>query len=199
VANVYEPEKLILGVVGEAGRRLAGLSLAAIGLQIDDVVLSTPLICSPNLGLALAMSRLVYRPSGMAPRGEALAAGRSYQSTSDEGRVLLAIMSEYAGGSAIRVKTGFRPLAFMLYLTKTRLAVDGGPEAMQPWGETIIPVAPGRHGVECWFRWGVYSKAGDASVAVDVAPGQTVFVEYRAPFLVFSPGKWKVDGRPVGK
>ena len=104
-----------------------------------------------------------------------------------------------AEGGAIRVKTGFRALAFMLNLVKTRLVVDNGPPVMQPWGETVIPVAPGRHSVECWFRWGVYQKAGDSSVNVDVAPGQTVLLEYRAPYFVFSQGQWKVNGQEVPK
>jgi hypothetical protein len=102
-------------------------------------------------------------------------------------------MSQVApGGSGIQVTTGFRPLAFVLSLCRTRLVLDGGGPVLRPWGQTFIPVAPGRHTVRCWFRYTFFTYAGDSTVTVDVGPGQVVSIGYRAPMFMFSPGKWKV-------
>ena len=103
-------------------------------------------------------------------------------------------MSEGGAQSGIQVKTGFRPLAFLLYLCKTRLVIDDGEAMARPWGETFIPVTPGRHTVRCWFRYLYLSKAGNSTVTVDVLPGQVVSVGYRAPWFMFSPGKWTLNG-----
>jgi hypothetical protein len=57
-----------------------------------------------------------------------------------------------------------------------------------------IPIPHGWHTVRCWFRYLYFSKAGESTVTVDVAPGQVVSVSYRAPMFMFSPGKWTVNG-----
>ncbi|MGH9125918.1 MAG: DUF2510 domain-containing protein [Acidimicrobiales bacterium] len=101
-------------------------------------------------------------------------------------------MANTPPGSAIQVKTRYRPLAFILGLCHPRLTLDGGTSAVGNWGETHIPVMPGRHTVRCSFRYLYLSEAGDSSVTVDVAPGQVVAVTYVAPWLVFLAGKWSV-------
>jgi Protein of unknown function (DUF2510) len=101
--------------------------------------------------------------------------------------------------SGILVTTGFRPLAFILYACTPRLVLDGGEPVRRPWGESFIPAAPGRHAVRCWFRYSWFAHAGDATTTVDVAPGQVVSIGYRAPFFMFSPGKWaQKGGQPAG-
>jgi len=95
--------------------------------------------------------------------------------------------------SGVQVHTGFWALTFLLALVRPRLELDGGPRTPQPWGDTFIWVAPGRHTVRCSFRWLFVDRAGDATVTVDVPPGHVVHLAYEAPhWFVFVPGKWTV-------
>jgi len=95
--------------------------------------------------------------------------------------------------AGIQVHTGFWALSFLLALVRPRLELDGGPPTPQAWGDTFIWVAPGRHTVRCSFRWLIVSRAGDATITVDVPPGHVVQLSYDAPhWFVFIPGKWTV-------
>ena len=95
--------------------------------------------------------------------------------------------------AGVQVHTGFWALAFMLTFVRPRLELDGGPPTPQPWGDTFIWVAPGRHTIRCSFRWLIIGRAGDASITVDVPPGHVVHLDYQAPhWFVFIPGKWTV-------
>jgi hypothetical protein len=101
--------------------------------------------------------------------------------------------------AGIRVITKFFPLAFLLFFCSTRIHLDGGPPVPRKWGETDIPVYPGRHQVRCYFPYLFYRAVGDSSIVVDVAPGQLVTVQWKAPWLVFLKGKWSVLGvQPLG-
>jgi hypothetical protein len=101
--------------------------------------------------------------------------------------------------AGIRVITKFFPLAFLLFFCTPRIHLDGGPPVPRKWGETDIPVYPGRHQVRCYFRYLFYRAVGDNSIVVDVAPGQLVTVQWKAPWLVFLKGKWSVLGvQPLG-
>ncbi len=95
--------------------------------------------------------------------------------------------------SGIRIETGFTPLAFLLYLCRPRLVLDGGDEMELPWGDAWFPVAPGDHTVRCWYRYLFWKHAGDATVTVYVGPGQVTHARYRPAAFVFMAGKWKVD------
>jgi hypothetical protein len=98
--------------------------------------------------------------------------------------------------SAIAVRTFFKTPAFLLTFTTTHLSVDGGEPIARPWGETFIPVEPGRHSIRCWFRWLHFSTAGDSTLTVDVAPGQVIQAAYKPPHFMFRPGKWQVSSSP---
>ncbi|MDQ6910461.1 MAG: DUF2510 domain-containing protein [Actinomycetota bacterium] len=89
---------------------------------------------------------------------------------------------------AIEVETGFIFLAFLLYFFKTRVVIDGQLYEL-PWGKNTFPVHPGRHRVRVSFKYLIPSDAGANEIDVDVPPGQTVQVRYRAPWLVFLKGK----------
>ncbi|MDQ6928608.1 MAG: hypothetical protein M3159_08090, partial [Actinomycetota bacterium] len=90
--------------------------------------------------------------------------------------------------SAIEVESGFIFLAFLLYFFKTRVVIDGMLYEL-PWGKNTFPVQPGRHRVRVSFKYLFPSDAGANEIDVDVPPGQTVHVRYRAPWLVFLKGK----------
>ena len=91
------------------------------------------------------------------------------------------------GQATIVVRTRIFPLAFLLYLFRTVVTVDGTPWELK-WGESVFPVAPGWHEVKVASKY-IWGLIGINSVDVQVAEGQTVTVAYRSPFLVFMKGK----------
>jgi len=93
----------------------------------------------------------------------------------------------------IELKIGFSPLAFILYLCKSRISIDGGEPVVRRWGTERIPVQPGQHRVTVWFRYAFIQQACIGDVVVDVPPGAQVPVSYRVPWLIFLPGKMAVD------
>jgi hypothetical protein len=94
--------------------------------------------------------------------------------------------------SAIQVDTSYPALAFLLGVFKTRVAINGQRYEL-PWGTHTFPVGEGRHDVRVSFKYLLPSDAGGNEVEVDVQPGQTVRVRYRAPWLVFLKGKIQVE------
>ncbi|GAB3579521.1 hypothetical protein [Calidifontibacter terrae] len=54
------------------------------------------------------------------------------------------------------------------------------------YGQNTFPVPPGRHHVELYAQW--MRRYGQASLEVNVAPGQSVPVFYRAPLHQFTSG-----------
>src|SRR3989442_11830383 len=92
--------------------------------------------------------------------------------------------------AGIAVVATFSPAAAWLRAMKPRVHLDGGPPVERPWGDTFIPVGPGRHQVRCSAGGGV----GDATIALDVPPGRVVQVKWRAPWLPVRAGVWTVVG-----
>jgi hypothetical protein len=97
--------------------------------------------------------------------------------------------------STINVVAKFFPLAFILYLFPPRVEVDGGPAQKISWNtETPIQVPPGSHHVTVYFPYlFIIPRAGKGETDVTTQEGQTVTVRYKAPWLVFLPGKMKVE------
>lgn len=93
-----------------------------------------------------------------------------------------------AGDQAvIEVTTSFHFLAFILYLCKPRVAINGH-ESTQRWGAVAIPVPPGRYQVEAWTYYMLAPQMGRNGVIIDVAPGTVTRVRWKAPWLVFLKG-----------
>ena len=103
-------------------------------------------------------------------------------------------MSSEAPTSAIDVHTSFFPLAFLLLLFKPRVAINGSEYGQVSWGDTRIPVPAGRYQVEAWVPYLFFTTMGRNGAVVDVPPGATVQVRWRAPWLVFLQGKVTVAG-----
>ena len=95
--------------------------------------------------------------------------------------------------STIMLKTSFFPLAFILNFFKAQFSINGSTPAKFGWTTAPIPVQPGTYTIEVFFPYLMMSKAGKASTTVTLAPGQTVNVAYRAPWLIFLPGKITVS------
>ena len=98
--------------------------------------------------------------------------------------------------SAIQVETSYPALAFLLSAFTTRIAINGQRYEL-PWGTHTFPVGPGLHTVRVSFRYFLPSDAGGNEVEVDVQPGHTVRVSYRAPWLVFLKGRIQVHSGPT--
>jgi hypothetical protein len=92
----------------------------------------------------------------------------------------------------LKVTTNHSPLAFMLYMTKINLTVDGGETEKIGWGGTSLGLEPGSHEIEISFQY-FGRPAGKASATVDVADGSSTTVAYRAPMVVMRPGKITVS------
>ncbi|MEA2481925.1 MAG: hypothetical protein QOJ07_3847 [Thermoleophilaceae bacterium] len=94
--------------------------------------------------------------------------------------------------ATITLTTKFFPLAFLLLLFPARASLDGGPPQKVGWGTTQLQVAPGTHHLKVSFPYLFFIQAGKAEIDLPVNEGQQVHVTYKAPWLVFLPGKFKV-------
>jgi hypothetical protein len=92
-----------------------------------------------------------------------------------------------APGATLAVTAKFFPMAFFFFFVKPAITVDGYA-VPGVWGRNVIPVAPGQHQLHVHTPYFLPSKVGPADTTVDVAPGQTVELEYRSPVVVFLNG-----------
>lgn len=95
--------------------------------------------------------------------------------------------------ATIRVNGRHSPMAWLLYLTKLTIEVDGTPQKGS-WGDRTIPVTPGRHEVKVYFKYMAKARCCEAGTMVDVVDGRTVAMEYRTPMMMTSPGRLTVLG-----
>ncbi|KXO89427.1 hypothetical protein AXK60_17200 [Tsukamurella pseudospumae] len=78
-------------------------------------------------------------------------------------------------------------MSWIFAFCKPAIAVDGH-ESRGVWGPNPIPVAPGRHHVHVHVPYIFPSRTGPADLVVDVAPGRTTELQYKAPLWTFSAG-----------
>lgn len=99
-------------------------------------------------------------------------------------------MTEQAS-AIIEVKTGFFPLAFILFLCTPRIEIDGYVYKTK-WGTQSYQVVPGQHKVTVYFGYLWMSRCGENTVYVNVAPGQALHVDYSMPPWMFAAGSMRV-------
>lgn len=100
--------------------------------------------------------------------------------------------------ASLEIRTSFFPLAFLLFFFTPRVSVDGGVPFPAKWNHPqVVPVPAGRHRVEVWVPYLWMRQMGRSDVVVDLAPGARVPVRWRAPRIVFNPGRIEADA-PVG-
>jgi len=88
-------------------------------------------------------------------------------------------------------------LDWTLNFTRTTVIIDGHLHEL-PWGQHFFPLEPGRHQLQVSYRYLHLSRAGKASIQVDVAENQVIQVSYRAPrsvLVAFLPGKLTTEPR----
>jgi hypothetical protein len=83
----------------------------------------------------------------------------------------------------ITLRTRFFLLDWTLRFTHTTVIIDDSVQQL-PWGQHFFPLEPGRHELQVSYRYLRLSRAGVASMLVDVAANQAVHVSYRAPLSV---------------
>ena len=96
--------------------------------------------------------------------------------------------------ATIEVKTGFFPLAFLLFLCTPTIEIDGVPEK-RAWGRSRFEVAPGKHRVKIYFRYLFKPQCGANEIDVTVDEGQVASVKYWMPPWMFAPGSLKVEAQ----
>jgi hypothetical protein len=111
-------------------------------------------------------------------------------------RPTVPVESASAGpGQGIVLRTGFFVLDWTLRFTLTTVTIDGNSYEL-PWGEHYFPPEPGGHQLQVSYPYLRLSRAGKASILVEVARNQVVKASYRAPrsvLVAFLPGKLTVE------
>jgi hypothetical protein len=82
-------------------------------------------------------------------------------------------------------------MQFFLYFVRLTIEVDGKTQSGS-WRNRFVPLAPGSHQVDVYFRYLFKARCCAAGVNVQVTDGQTVTLEYRTPQLMTSPGRLAV-------
>jgi hypothetical protein len=90
-------------------------------------------------------------------------------------------------GGAIAVTAKYHWLAFLMGLFKPEIDFNGHRVA-NAWGRQVIPVPPGQYHVHVHVPYLLPPRIGVADLPVNVYPGQTVELEYRAPMVAFMKG-----------
>ena len=100
-------------------------------------------------------------------------------------------MSDQSLQSGIYLTTKFFFLAFFCLFCPVRVILDGGEPKEVGWGNRFIPLPPGQHTIRCYMSY-LWPTVGDATTTINVTPGQVVNLSWKAPWLVFLPGTFKV-------
>jgi hypothetical protein len=89
--------------------------------------------------------------------------------------------------ATIELDAKHNPMAWLFYLTKLRVAVDGQPQRL-PWGNQSIQVPPGAHTVEVSFGY-MGKQRGTAQTTVTADETRPARLRYRMPSWMFAKGR----------
>jgi len=95
-------------------------------------------------------------------------------------------------GTGIEITAKFFVLAFILNFFKPIFTVDGVASKQNWRTPTFLPTTAGQHQVQVHFPYLLMKTCGKATTTVAVAEGQVVKLAYKAPWLLFLPGKLTV-------
>jgi hypothetical protein len=83
----------------------------------------------------------------------------------------------------IEVVASYPRLVFTYASSRVNITVDGNL-TQRSWGSHPFPVAPGIHEVAVWYQGLLWGQSGEGkAVQVQVGPGETTQVIYRAPYI----------------
>lgn len=98
-----------------------------------------------------------------------------------------------AATTGIEITAKHPLLAWILIFFKPTFVIDG-VATQQSWKTPVFAAAaPGQHQVQVHFAYLVMKTAGKAVTTVEVRPGEVTRLTYKAPWIVFLPGKLKLS------
>ncbi|MBE7187081.1 DUF2510 domain-containing protein [Jatrophihabitans endophyticus] len=97
-------------------------------------------------------------------------------------------------GSVLEIRPTFFFLAFLLVFFKPYYSINRSPAVQAQWKQNHVPVPPGRYEVTVWVNYLFRPQLGINSVLVDVPPGSSAVVRWRAPLTIFTKGRIGVAG-----
>lgn len=89
--------------------------------------------------------------------------------------------------ATIELNARHNPLAWLLYFTKLRVAVDGQPST-SAWGRQKLSVTPGTHLVEISFGY-IFAQRGQAATTLTATDDQPARLGYMVPSWMFAKGR----------
>ncbi|WP_157441725.1 hypothetical protein [Actinoplanes awajinensis] len=92
------------------------------------------------------------------------------------------------GATAIAITMRYAPIAFLLGLFTPVLTVNGQPVPVAWKRPAVLPVGPGQYHVHAHVPYLIPTRIGKADLVVNIGPGQTADLEYRAPLIAFLRG-----------
>ncbi len=90
-----------------------------------------------------------------------------------------------ATGPGLLLNSSFFPLAFLLFLTRPAVVIDG-IEQRVAWGRQFLPLAPGWHDLHIYTPY--IGHAARAQISIEVHDGYLTPLDYRVPFIVYMAG-----------
>lgn len=102
-------------------------------------------------------------------------------------------VAEQGQHTGVQLRTKFFFLALILFLFPPTVVVNGYEQKIK-WGETWLPLQPGSYRLEVFFRYLFFGAVGRSAVDVVVHPGQVQQWQWKAPWFIWSKGKWKQQG-----
>ena len=87
---------------------------------------------------------------------------------------------------------------FTLYIFPAKVSINGSAPMAARWGDTLIPMSPGRHTVQFWWNAYWFLPSNKAEVVVDVQEGQVAQLLYKPRWFFLLPGAMQWVGvRPM--
>jgi len=93
--------------------------------------------------------------------------------------------------TGVSIKTGFFPLAFLLYLCTPCIEIDGVVHKVR-WGTHFFPLTPGRHVIKIYIYY-LLTRTGTNSIDIVVEEGVTDKIKYWMPPLIILKGSIKKE------
>jgi hypothetical protein len=82
-------------------------------------------------------------------------------------------------------------IAWLLYFTKLTIEING-QQHVGAWGRRLVVAPPGWYEIRVFFPYFNKPRCGEATLTAEVAAGQRIVVEYRAPHLESGPGTIRI-------
>lgn len=93
--------------------------------------------------------------------------------------------------TGIELTAKHTPMAWLLYLTKLTVSIDGSPKVLK-WGTHQFPTSAGTHGLAVSYGY-LGKQRGPATLDVPVTDARVTRVSYSTPPWMFAKGKLRIS------